>query len=72
MYLLEYFRYYSCTGSRYFGIRLPVLPILYPVSQIFAYCSLIVISIQANTPDLGRFFRYWNKARKSALRPQGI
>jgi hypothetical protein len=26
----------------------------------------------ANTPDLGRFFRYWNKARKSALRPQGI
>ena len=24
----------------------------------------------ANTPDLGRFFRYWNKARKSALRPQ--
>ena len=26
----------------------------------------------AKTPDLGRFFRYWNKARKSALRPQGI
>ena len=26
----------------------------------------------ANAPDLGRFFRYWNKARKSALRPQGI
>jgi hypothetical protein len=26
----------------------------------------------ANTPDLGRFFRYWNKARKSALRPYGI
>ena len=26
----------------------------------------------ANTPDLGRFFRYWNKARKSALRRQGI
>ena len=26
----------------------------------------------ANKPDLGRFFRYWNKARKSALRPQGI
>jgi len=26
----------------------------------------------ANTPNLGRFFRYWNKARKSALRPQGI
>ena len=26
----------------------------------------------ANTPDLGRFFCYWNKARKSALRPQGI
>ena len=26
----------------------------------------------ANTPDLGRFFRYWNKARKIALRPQGI
>ena len=26
----------------------------------------------ANTPDLGRFFRYWNKARRSALRPQGI
>ncbi|MGC6519180.1 MAG: deoxyribodipyrimidine photo-lyase [Candidatus Puniceispirillaceae bacterium] len=23
-------------------------------------------------PDLGRFFRYWNKAKKSALRPQGI
>ena len=26
----------------------------------------------ANTPDLGRFFRYWNKAKKTALRPQGI
>ena len=26
----------------------------------------------AKTPDLGRFFRYWNKARKSALHPQGI
>ena len=26
----------------------------------------------ATTPDLGRFFRYWNKAKKSALRPQGI
>ncbi|MEC7156470.1 MAG: deoxyribodipyrimidine photo-lyase [Pseudomonadota bacterium] len=26
----------------------------------------------ANAPDLGRFFRYWNKAKKSALRPQGI
>ena len=26
----------------------------------------------ANTPDLGRFFRYWNKAKKSALRPRGI
>ena len=26
----------------------------------------------AKTSDLGRFFRYWNKARKSALRPQGI
>jgi len=26
----------------------------------------------AKTPDLGRFFRYWNKAKKSALRPQGI
>ena len=25
----------------------------------------------AKTTDLGRFFRYWNKARKSALRPQG-
>ena len=23
-------------------------------------------------PDLGRFFRYWNKARKSALRPHGV
>ncbi|MCH2555342.1 MAG: deoxyribodipyrimidine photo-lyase [SAR116 cluster bacterium] len=26
----------------------------------------------AKKTDLGRFFRYWNKARKSALRPQGI
>ena len=26
----------------------------------------------AKTTDLGRFFRYWNKARKSALRRQGI
>ena len=26
----------------------------------------------AKTSDLGRFFRYWNKARKRALRPQGI
>ena len=25
-----------------------------------------------NEPDLGRFFRYWNKAKKSALRPQGV
>ena len=25
----------------------------------------------AKTTDLGRFFRYWNTARKSALRPQG-
>ena len=23
-------------------------------------------------PDLGRFFRYWNKVRKSAMRPNGI
>ena len=23
-------------------------------------------------PDLARFFRYWNKARKAALRPHGI
>ena len=23
-------------------------------------------------PDLGRFFRYWNKARKSALRSHGV
>ena len=26
----------------------------------------------AQTPDLGRFFRYWNKARKSALRHGGL
>ena len=26
----------------------------------------------AKTTDLGRFFRYWNKAKKSALRPRGI
>ena len=26
----------------------------------------------AATPDLSRFFRYWNKAKKSALRLQGI
>ena len=26
----------------------------------------------AKTTDLGRFFRYWNKAKKSALRPQGV
>ncbi|MGC6454764.1 MAG: deoxyribodipyrimidine photo-lyase [Candidatus Puniceispirillaceae bacterium] len=25
----------------------------------------------ANPPDLGRFFRYWNKAKKGALRPHG-
>ena len=24
------------------------------------------------TPDLGRFFRYWNKARKQALRRGGV
>ena len=23
-------------------------------------------------PDLGRFFRYWNKVRKSAMRPHGV
>ena len=23
-------------------------------------------------PDLARFFRYWNKARKAALRPHGV
>ena len=26
----------------------------------------------AAAPDLGRFFRYWNKARKGALRPHGV
>jgi hypothetical protein len=26
----------------------------------------------AATPDLGRFFRYWNKARKQALRRGGV
>ena len=26
----------------------------------------------ATTPDLGRFFRYWNKARKQALRRGGV
>jgi hypothetical protein len=26
----------------------------------------------AETPDLGRFFRYWNKARKQALRRGGV
>lgn len=25
----------------------------------------------ANPPDLGRFFRYWNKAKKGAMRPHG-
>ena len=25
-----------------------------------------------NEPDLGRFFRYWNKAKKGAMRPQGV
>ena len=25
----------------------------------------------ANPPDLGRFFRYWNKAKKVAMRPHG-
>ena len=29
----------------------------------------VTLSMQ---PDLGRFFRYWNKAKKSAMRPQGI
>ena len=24
-----------------------------------------------NPPDLGRFFRYWNKAKKGAMRPHG-
>jgi len=26
----------------------------------------------AKEPDLARFFRYWNKARKAALRPHGV
>ena len=26
----------------------------------------------ARDPDLGRFFRYWNKVRKSAMRPNGV
>ena len=26
----------------------------------------------ASEPDLGRFFRYWNKVRKSAMRPHGV
>ena len=26
----------------------------------------------ASAPDLGRFFRYWNKARKQALRRDGV
>ena len=25
----------------------------------------------ASQPDLGRFFRYWNKAKKGAMRPHG-
>ena len=29
------------------------------------------VTIEAE-PDLGRFFRYWNKARKSALRANGL
>ena len=26
----------------------------------------------AKPPDLGRFFRYWNKAKKGAMRPHGV
>lgn len=40
-------------------------------------CEIVVVedtpfASLASQPDLGRFFRYWNKAKKSALRPQGI
>lgn len=40
-------------------------------------CEVVVVddipfASLTNQPDLRRFFRYWNKAKKSALRPQGI
>ncbi|MGB1177293.1 MAG: hypothetical protein ACPG48_07485, partial [Candidatus Puniceispirillaceae bacterium] len=37
--------------------------------EIIADTSFVTL---AKEPDLGRFFRYWNKARKSALRPHGV
>ncbi|MGB2158823.1 MAG: hypothetical protein ACPH8C_00830 [Candidatus Puniceispirillaceae bacterium] len=37
--------------------------------EIIADTSFVTL---AKEPDLGRFFRYWNKARKSALRLHGV
>ena len=41
------------------------------------HCEVVAVedtpfATLTSQPDLRRFFRYWNKAKKSALRPQGI
>jgi len=42
-----------------------------PDLQIDTIAETPFVSLAA-TPDLGRFFRYWNKAKKSALRHGGL
>lgn len=38
---------------------------------IFDVIDETPFSVLSKPADLGRFFRYWNKARKSAMRPHG-
>ena len=54
--------------------------ILKQIADIRQAMSAVTVDLIEDTPfvtltmepDLGRFFRYWNKARKSALRPHGV
>ena len=54
--------------------------ILKQIADIRQAMSAVTVDLIEDTPfvtltmepDLGRFFRYWNKARKSAMRPHGV
>jgi len=40
-------------------------------SKVYIHQNIPLTSIAANS-DMGRFFRYWNRARKSALSTDGV
>ena len=54
--------------------------ILKQIADIRQAMSAVTVDLIEDTPfvtltmepDVGRFFRYWNKARKSAMRPHGV